>query len=66
MWQWIESILSEPERLEKAFEEHQEGILKTHTPALQMIEANRKKVEELGQEKARLKDAYKAGIIEIE
>jgi hypothetical protein len=66
MWQWIESILSEPNRLAKAFEDHQEGVLKAHTPALQMIEANRKKVEALGQEKALLKNAYKAGIIEIE
>ena len=66
IWLWVKSILLDPGKLAKAFNDYEHGITEAYQPAIHMIEANEKRVDQLQQERARLKKAYKAGILDID
>lgn len=66
IWFWVKSILLDPGKLAKAFNDYQNGITESYQPAIHMIETNRKRLDQLQEEKTRLKDAYKAGILDLE
>jgi site-specific DNA recombinase len=66
VWEWLESILLDPDYLNQLLEEYQNKQIETQRPLLSMIEANQKKLAAYQQEQTRLIDAYTAGVLTLD
>lgn len=66
IWQWVKSILLEPERLQQALHDYQEQKSASFEPILNLIKGNREKLGELQKEKERLIKAYAGGVLTLD
>lgn len=65
IWQWVKSILLDPERLREALRDYQGGKTALVTPMLTLVTNNEARLGELQKEKDRLIKAYSAGVLTL-
>ena len=66
VWGWLLSILENEEKLDKALKEYQEKHATANQPVINIIEANKAKIEKLQAEKERLITGYAQGILSLD
>ena len=66
VWEWIRSILLNPEELRRALEGYRARQADSNSPLESMFEANQAKLDELENEKDRLIKAYSAGVLSLD
>jgi site-specific DNA recombinase len=66
VWNWIKSILLDEDYLHQVLSEYQQEQLKAQQPVINLIEANKAKIEKLQTEKSRLIDAYTTGVLSLD
>lgn len=65
IWNWLRSILLDPDTLQKYLEEYQVQQSKPH-PLIPLLESNKAKLADLEAQKARLITAYSAGVLSLD
>lgn len=66
VWNWLKSIILEPDTLQKHLEEYQAQQAELQRPLITLLETNKVKLADLEAQKGRLITAYTSGVLSLD